>query len=100
MNLRRLFTHEPSPSTAASVSGTGWGLLWDNTNQLDGRAIHLIYENCLPVLFRTRRRAREYARERFGYIKRRPDLRREPHYWSMPRPVRIRVELAESEALR
>lgn len=71
-----------------------WGLLSDETNRLDGRKIHLIYDNCLPVLFRTRREARQYAERRFGYIKTRPDLRREPHCCRMPKPVRLKVELS------
>jgi hypothetical protein len=69
-----------------------WGLLSDTTTQLDGRRVHLIFEHCLPVIFRTRQEAREYANKRFGYIKNRPDLRREPHCCRMPKAVRINVE--------
>lgn len=74
------------------LSAERWGLLSDKTDQLDGRTVHLIFDNCLPVLFRTRREARAYATKRFGYIKTRPDLRREPHCDRMPKAVRVRVE--------
>lgn len=78
-----------------SKSVERWGLLSDTTTQLDGRRVHLIFENCLPVIFKTRREAREYAEKRFGYIKARPDLRREPHCCRMPKAVRVRVEAAQ-----
>ena len=75
-----------------------WGLLWRSCNKLDGQSRHLICSNCLPVIFLTKRQAREYAREHYGYIARRQDLRREPHGWRMPIPVRVIIEL-ESEAM-
>jgi hypothetical protein len=78
-------------SYVETSSSLRWGLFLDKTNKLDGRTAHLIYENRLPVLFRTRREAREYANKRFGYIKTRPDLRREPFCDRMPKPVRVRV---------
>lgn len=70
---------------------TRWALLSDTTTRLDGRTRHLIFKNCLPVLFLTRREARAFASEYYGYIKQRPDLRREPHCVRMPKPVRVRI---------
>jgi len=37
------------------------------------------YEPSRVKLFETRKAARAYANERFGYIRERPDLRRDPH---------------------
>lgn len=85
-------------SYIALTSPPRWALLSDKTTQLDGRRVHLIYEDCLPVLFRTRREARKYAEKRFGYIKSRPDLRREPHCCRMPKAVRVRASV-ESDPL-
>lgn len=45
-------------------------------------------------LFRTRRACRAYIEERYGYIRRRPDLKAEPFKWRMPRAVRVEVNRA------
>ena len=50
-----------------------------------------MHQDCLPALFRTRREAREYINEKYGYIRTRKDLRAEPHFWRMPRAVRVSV---------
>ena len=76
------------------VSGGGlgmtWGLEWYSRNALNGETRHLMWERPLvPLLFLTRADARAYAVQRYGYIKTRPDLRREPHGWRLPRPVRV-----------
>lgn len=68
-----------------------WGVLWHSQNRLDGESLHLMYEEGIPVLFRTRRQARKWIVENYGYIRERSDLRREPHGWRIPRPVRVRV---------
>lgn len=81
-------------SSRINKTVTRWGLLDDTTTQLDGRCVHLIFENCLPVIFRTRREARAYAEKKFGYIRARPDLLREPHNCRVPRAVRITVSAA------
>lgn len=68
-----------------------WGLLWHGENKRDGVTEHFIRHDCLPVLFKTKRQAREYALKCYGYIKTRKDLRVEPHGWRLPRPIRVRV---------
>lgn len=68
-----------------------WGALWHSENRLDGVREHLCCENCLPVLFVTRRECRAWIVDRYGYIKTRRDLRAEPHGWRMPRPVRVTI---------
>lgn len=74
-------------------SSVRWALLWRSDNWLDGRREHLVYDERVPVLFRTRQEARDWRDERYGYIRERPDLRREPHGWRLPLPVKVRVVL-------
>lgn len=68
-----------------------WGGLWHSENKMDGVREHLLFRDCLPVLFRTRREAREFIQEKYGYIAKRPDLQSEPHGWRVPKPVRVNV---------
>ena len=66
-----------------------WGLLWVQRGQF--ASVRLLYEDGLPMLFTSRRAARAGAERRYGYIKRRADLRAPPHEWRMPQPVRVSV---------
>ncbi len=75
--------------------GRVWGGLWRSKNIQDGVREHLLYENRLPVLFRTRQEARIYIQKRYGYIKKRKDLRTEPHGWRLPIPIRLTVSKGE-----
>lgn len=69
-----------------------WGALWRQRNLLDGKWTHLINRgDTLPALFTTRREARAFIEQEYGYIRKRPDLRGEPHGWKMPIPVRVQV---------
>lgn len=71
-----------------------WGILWRSDNSLDGKREYLIYDRergVGPALFRTRREARAYRDERFGYIGKRKDLKREPHGWKLPRVVQLGI---------
>ena len=74
------------------AKGNLWGLLWHSENNLDGITRHLIFDKRLPALFLTQADARHYAEREFGYIKRLPNLRKEPHGWRMPQPVKVQVE--------
>lgn len=71
-----------------------WGVLWREESSLDGKREHLCFESLLPVLFVTRAQAREWANDRYGYIKTRPDLKAEPFGWKMPVPVRVTVSVS------
>ncbi len=71
-----------------------WGLLWVSDCRLDGRSEHLIHDAGFPVLFRTRREARAYRDDRYGYIRGRHDLKAEPHGWMLPRAVKVKVSVA------
>ena len=74
---------------------TRWGALWRSENNLEGRERCIMWESECPMLFRTRAQARKWIHENYGYIAKRPDLRREPHGWRMPVPVRVEVRLAD-----
>ena len=67
-----------------------WGVLWISENKLDGVTRHLVRSCCKPVLFTTRRAARYYIEQSYGYIR-----RAEPHGWKMPVPVKVTVEVAK-----
>jgi hypothetical protein len=70
-----------------------WGVEWHYKNKTDGECREILWENCLPLLFPTRQLARSYIARRYGYIRYRPDLRREPHGWRIPQAVRVKVSL-------
>jgi hypothetical protein len=68
-----------------------WGVLWHSCNHLDGPCEHLLNRDHKPVLFCTRREARDYINKYYAYLRSIPDVRREPHGWRMPRPVRVEI---------
>ena len=72
-----------------------WAAQWHSKNALDGDKKHILYEDCLPMLFRTRARCRKWIKGKYGYIAERPDLRAEPHGWRIPQPVKVEVVLLE-----
>jgi len=71
---------------------TIWAAQWHKRNKLDGDRKHILYEDCLPILFRTREETREYIKKRYGYIATSPDLRAEPHGWFMPQAIKVKLE--------
>lgn len=50
-----------------------------------------MYEDCMPLMFRFRKEARQWAEKNYGYIKERKDLRVEPHGWKFPKPIKVKV---------
>ncbi len=70
-----------------------WGLRWVSINYLDGRTEHMMWEGGQPLIFQTRREARNHAEKRYGYIKRASDLKAMPFGWRFPQAVRIEVIL-------
>ena len=79
----------------SDLAFTRWGALWRSENELDGRTRHIICDHERPVLFITRDEARAWIREEYAWLKKRGDLRREPHGWRMPVPVRVEIRLAD-----
>lgn len=68
-----------------------WSVLWRSENQLDGNVERLCGRDGALPLFRTRDECRKFIRAEYGFIRNRPDLRREPHGWKMPIPVRVEI---------
>lgn len=85
-----------------------WAALWRSENKLDGKREHLVHEKAVPAIFRTRKEARAFIETKYGYIRTRPDLQNEPHGWTVPVAIKVRVEMvltpilttAQAEALR
>lgn len=73
-----------------------WAVMWRCQNRMDGYRAWLLGSpdhQCRTLLFDTRAAAREFIAEKYGYIRTRPDLRREPHGWEMPMPVKVKIEV-------
>ncbi len=70
---------------------TLWALVWRTNKNHDEHPPEFIWNAGLPVLFITRKSAREYVDSRYGYIRHREDLRNAPHGWRLPMPVRVRI---------
>lgn len=47
------------------------------------------------MLFDTRAQCRAWIKENYGYITRRSDLRKAPHWWRTPQPVKARLYVDE-----
>lgn len=74
-----------------------WAIKWRSDNALDGKRERLgCGHTGLPIIFRTRAEAQTFIRQTYGYIAKRPDLRREPHGWKMPKAVRVRIIVEEA----
>lgn len=80
-----------------------WAAKSDTTNRLDGRGVNFrlfwwkapkIEHGQVVQLFRTRRECRDWIRYEYGYLAR-SDLRKEPHCWRVPKPVRVTVTVTE-----
>lgn len=76
-----------------SLETTRWGAMWYSKNKLNGIRKHIIFENCLPKLFVTKKEANNFIKEKYGYIANSPDLKKEPHGWRMPKAVRMKISI-------
>ena len=74
-----------------------WGILWRQENKLEGRRQYLLYRDRMPYLASTRMEARKIINFHWAYLNYRDDLRREPHGWKMPIPVKVRLEMVEEK---
>ena len=72
-----------------------WGLLGRSKFKCTDVNEHLIQRDCVPILFRTRREAREYVQKYYGYIKHRKDSHNELHGWRLPKPVRVEIRVRQ-----
>lgn len=83
----------------------GWCVQWrSGPNNVDRKAHkHFVlfdyprhidtHGNFNLMFFPTRAQARAYAKERYGYIARRADLRKYPHDWRSPLVLRCKMEI-------
>lgn len=73
----------------------GWALQWVGKNGPQHLVGGPFYQKWLDgtaymvVTFETRQQARDFRKKHFGYISERPDLRGHPHYWRMPKIVKV-----------
>ena len=87
-----------------------WAIKWRSDNRLDGKREYFIgrYGISCPepapplqghtiMAFKTRQQARAHITKWWGYIRSRPDLQKEPHGWKTPVPVKVTVEVKETE---
>lgn len=63
-----------------------WGVKWNG---------NIMWQDCNPLLFDSREKARIYIDANYGYIRKRADLRRPPFNWRMPKAVKIEVSIKE-----
>lgn len=61
---------------------------------------HFLFDNCEIVTKRTRIEMRKWIADKYGYIKDREDLRTFPHFWRVPKAVRIKIEVRAAESSR
>lgn len=86
---------------------TGWMVLWssgpDNVDEVYKE--HLVYYdwrhrygargNHNLMIFPSRKLARAFAKEEYGYIVARRDLRKYPHNWHPARVVKVHMEVSK-----
>jgi hypothetical protein len=90
----------------SATTAIGWAVLFDEHSPIDGHRRYLAggagikrpasFAGYVTIVFRTRKETRAFIRERWGYIAKRPDLRKPPHCWRMPKPVRVTVAVKEA----
>ena len=52
---------------------------------------HILYEDRIPMLFRTRAEARAWIELKYGCIRTRQDLKVHPYYWKLPIAVKVSI---------
>ena len=76
----------------SDIKAKAWGVLWRVNNKASGKILSIMYaETGTPVLFRTKRLAKEWIRQNHASVAHRTDLRAEPYGWRMPIPVRVSI---------
>ena len=76
-----------------SKSMTRWVAIFRSWNADGSLYEHVIFDDCTPRLFGTRREAREWIEEKYGYIKVRRDLRVAPNRWRFPRTAKAVISI-------
>jgi len=76
----------------SDIKAKAWGVLWRVNTKASGKILSIMYaETGTPVLFRTKRLAKEWIRQNHASVAQRKDLRAEPYGWRMPIPVRVNI---------
>lgn len=70
-----------------------WVVLHRRNSLLDGKVEHIQMSDCFPKFFHTRKEARSFIKEKFGYLKNRPDLRAKPHGIRAPIAIKATVTI-------
>ena len=80
---------------------TMWAAKW-RSRGCEGDRWHLCWrtDSGAPALFRTRKQCRAWIETAYGYIRKRKDLRKPPHRWSVPVPCRVAIEEIERKEAR
>ena len=89
--MDHLFERPRCKSAQMSPAPVRWTAQWMTSRGPK----HIMWRHGEPLLFHTRREARAWIEENYGYIKTRPDLRAHPHNWRLPRAIRVAVILKE-----
>ena len=76
----------------ASSDDIRWAVAWSRGVPVE-RVI--VWSELRPLVFLTRREAKEWIESNYGYMRVRKDLYMAPHYWRMPSPVKIRIRMDE-----
>ena len=76
----------------SDIKAKAWGVLWRVHTKAAGEILSIIYaETGTPVLFKSKRLAKEWIRQNHASVAQRKDLRAEPYGWRMPVPVRVSI---------
>lgn len=87
------------------VELTYWAAVSYEHNTLDGDRVRprlfwwrspKVEHGKVLMMFETRRACRAWIKEEFSYIGKRPDLRKEPHCWRVPKTVKVTVAVSEA----
>jgi len=86
-------------TTTMNAARYGWALKYYSKCKLDGVREYLLMNQTFygknVAIFKTRQQARDFRDEYYGYIRDRPDLKAEPHGWTVPKVVKVVLTMTE-----
>ena len=79
-----------------------WAIKWQVVPELNETLANIYFVGNIhkDLLFDTKTEAQWVIRGKYGYIAKRKDLRGRPHYWRMPKAVRVKVTIEEYQLVR
>jgi hypothetical protein len=66
-----------------------WCILWSPGKKNKMTGDHIIFKDCIPKMFTSKKDCKKWIDQEYSYIKERKDLRAAPYYWRLPKPARI-----------